>query len=126
MAEKKIKVITVQGLKFEGKYQALGTELAIGEREAVRLITLGVVELPKAKLESEVLAPTAPNGKGKGKVETPANDPAAADAVLLELITAAGDLDALKALMPDTDIEPSDVVAAAFEKRWLELEVAGA
>jgi hypothetical protein len=124
MAEKKIKVVTVQGLKFEGKYQALGTELSIGEKEARRLIDLGAVTLPPAKIETEGVAPPVPAGKGKKGTEAPV-DPAGADAVLLKQIAETTNLEELKALMPDTDVEPSNEVAAAFEARWIELEVSG-
>lgn len=125
MAEKKIKVTVVQGLKFEGKYQALGAELSIGEKEALRLIGRGAVTLPPSKIEGEIVIPPASDGKGKKGVEAPAAGAAELEALLLEQIAAAIDLEALKALMPDTDTEPSDVVASAFEKRWIELEVSG-
>lgn len=118
---KKIKVIVAQGLKIGGAYPPVGSALDIDEKEARRLLDLGAVTLPQAKLEAVPASAPAPAGNGGGK-KIPA--PAAGDeAALIAQIQGAASLDALKALL--TDEAPSEAVAAAAEARWLELEEAG-
>ena len=73
---KKIKVIVAQGLKIGGAYPPVGSALDIDEKEARRLLDLGAVALPQAKLEAVPASAPAPTGNGGGK-KIPA--PAAGD-----------------------------------------------
>lgn len=116
---KKIKVIVAQGLKIGGAYPPVGSALDIDEKEARRLLDLGAVALPQAKLEAVPASAPAGNGGGK-KIPAPA---AGDEAALIAQIQGAASLDALKALL--TDEAPSEAVAAAAEARWLDLEAAG-
>lgn len=131
---KKINVIVAQGVKHQGKYPAIGTQVDMDEKEAKRLLELGAVTLPSATIvsgEGTGKAPAAPPAgkgaatqppaKGKGAAAN-ASPPAPSEEelALIAKIEAAETMEALEALMP-TD-EPSAVVVAAFEKRAEELK----
>lgn len=94
MSAKKIKVIVLQGLKHEGGYPPLGSEVSLDAAEAKRLLALGVVDLPRQSAPEKT-------------------DP---DAELIERIEAAATRAELEALMPET--APSKTVKAAFATRW--------
>lgn len=103
MDEKKIEVVVRQGLKFEKKYPAIGAKIKVGQAEAERLLSLGVVDLPVVAIQEDMQA-------------TPSSD---ADADLMARIAAVTSLEELESMGIDN---PSAAVLAAAQQRAAELQ----
>ncbi len=105
---KKIEIITLQGVKHEGKYQPVGVAIKVDKAEAERLIALGAADLPKPKIEEK---------------EAPPKPPTSAE--LIEKIKAAQTMDELLSLGIGDD-ETRQTVREAFAARYAELNPAPA
>lgn len=102
---RKIKVIVEQGVKIDGKYPAIGSEIDIEGNEAKRLLGLGAVCLPRPKLEE---AQQADKGGKGGKNKRNADIEA-----LIEQIQAASSQDELEELVAGNEKLPAVVDAAS-------------
>lgn len=98
---KKVDVIVKQGLKHQGRYPEIGSQITLDAAEAKRLLGLGVVELPAADVED-------------------AADKQTSAKELIAAIKAAQSLEELSALVPEDESRKSVVEAATA--RWQELE----
>jgi hypothetical protein len=102
---KKIKVIIKQGLKIGGIYPALESEVEIEGTEAKRLLELGAVALPVAKIEAAE-PPAKPKEGKKAAAE------GEGEAELVAQILATKSEEELIALVPDDEKRPAVVEAA--------------